>query len=79
MNIVFQNSNKYLNEICQLYIDDIKISKGIWYFHINDERDDQHIKNPQSNRIVPIHPVLIDLGILEYARSSKKCSCDTLL
>lgn len=60
-------SGMRLNEICQLYIDDIKISKGIWYFHINDERDDQHIKNPQSNRIVPIHPVLIDLGILEYA------------
>ena len=41
-------SGMRLNEICQLYLDDIKVSKGVWYFDISDERKDQHIKNSQS-------------------------------
>ena len=55
-----------LNEISQLYIEDVKLDKGVWYFYISDERKNQHIKNPQSQRVVPIHPKLIELGLLDY-------------
>ena len=64
-------SGMRLNEICQLYVDDIKIEKGVCYFYISDEREDQHLKNPQSHRFVPIHPKLLDLGILEYSNKVK--------
>ena len=69
-------SGMRLNEICQLYIDDIKVNKGVWYFDISDERKDQHIKNPQSKRIVPIHPKLLELGIIEYANKVKEIKVD---
>ena len=42
------------------------MDKGVWYFYISDERKNQHIKNPQSQRVVPIHPKLIELGLLDY-------------
>ena len=65
-------SGMRLNEICQLYLDDIKVSKGVWYFDISDERKDQHIKNSQSKRLVPIHSKLLELGIIEYANKVKE-------
>ncbi len=71
-------SGMRLNEICQLYVDDIKLSKGVWYFNIDDKRKDQHIKNPQSRRIVPIHPKLIDLGILDFANHVKSMGNERL-
>lgn len=39
-----------LNEICQLYIEDVRLDKGVWYLNLTDERKDQHLKNPQSRR-----------------------------
>ena len=65
-------SGMRLNEICQLYLDDIKVSKGVWYFDISDERKDQHIKNSQSKRLVPIHSKLLELGIIEYANKVRE-------
>ena len=69
-------SGMRLNEICQLYLDDIKVSKGVWYFDISDERKDQHIKNSQSKRLVPIHSKLLELGIIEYANKVKEIKVD---
>lgn len=65
-------SGMRLNEICQLYLDDIKVNKGVWYFDISDERKDQHIKNSQSKRLVPIHSKLLELGIIEYANKVRE-------
>ena len=71
ISLIALYSGMRLNEICQLYVDDIKIEKGVCYFYISDEREDQHLKNPQSHRFVPIHPKLLDLGILEYSNKVK--------
>ena len=65
-------SGMRLNEICQLYLDDIKVNKGVWHFDISDERKDQHIKNSQSKRLVPIHSKLLELGIIEYANKVRE-------
>lgn len=67
-----------LNECCQIYLDDIKLINRIWCFSITDERKDQHIKNPQSKRIIPIHPKLIELGILDYANKVRAMGYDRL-
>ena len=60
-----------LNELCQLYVDDIKKEGKIYYMIFTDERKDQHIKNKSSKRIVPIHPKLMEMGFEEYYLSVK--------
>jgi integrase len=58
-----------LNELAQLRIADIKQVDGIWIFDITDEGDDTSLKTKESKRRIPIHPQLIELGILEYRDS----------
>jgi integrase len=62
-----------LNELCQLYCQDIKEEDGIPYFHIRTEFDEEdkterRIKTQQSRRKVPIHSKLIRLGFLEFVK-----------
>lgn len=66
-----------LNEICQLYIEDVRLEKGIWYLNLTSERKDQHLKNPQSKRRIPIHPTIIELGFLEYINGIRETSYKT--
>ncbi len=60
-----------LNEICQLYVTDIKCKDGIYYFDINQNEDDKHLKKPYHAREVPIHKKLLDLKFIEYVHSVK--------
>lgn len=54
-----------LDEICQLYVEDVQMIDDVWCFNVNDEKD-KKLKNPASKRIVPIHPVLIKSGLIQY-------------
>jgi len=54
-----------LEEFAQLTRGDVRCEEGIWYFDINDEGQKQ-VKNEQSKRRVPIHPVIRQLGFLSY-------------
>ncbi len=47
-----------LNELCQLYKDDVVESDGIWCLNITDGRGDQHLKNLSSKRKIPLHPAI---------------------
>ncbi|MAF74852.1 MAG: hypothetical protein CMF17_03160 [Idiomarinaceae bacterium] len=60
-----------MNEICQLYVDDIVDDNGVMLFKFTDERPDQRLKNKNSRRVVPIHSELIRLGFLDYVKSVK--------
>jgi integrase len=60
-----------LNEICQLYVDDVVEVDSIWCFDVNGDKD-KRIKNLASRRIVPVHPKLIDSGLLDYIEGMKK-------
>jgi integrase len=59
-----------LDEACQLYTDDVKDIGGVWCFDINEEGD-KKLKNVSSARIVPVHPTLICLGLLEYVEKGR--------
>ncbi|UCE53471.1 MAG: site-specific integrase [Desulfobacterales bacterium] len=48
-----------IEELCQLHVDDLKQEEGIWYFDINDDGE-KKLKNKASNRVVPLHPVLVE-------------------
>lgn len=60
------------NEIAQLYLDDIVNDDPVhpenWRFmiRIGRGRTDQRLKNKFSNRSIPMHPRLIEMGFLHY-------------
>ncbi|WP_083936147.1 site-specific integrase [Methylobacterium sp. B1] len=58
-------SGARLNEIAQIHIADIKQEGDLWYFDLNDD-DGKRLKTEASKRIVPMHPKLIELGLLQY-------------
>ena len=59
------------NEICQLTNDDIDVVDGINVIKIRKD-EKKSVKNPSSERIIPIHQKLIDLGFLDYVESRRK-------
>ena len=67
------------NEICSLYLDNVKEIRGNhrekrWCFDIVQEEDrpDKRLKNLSSRRIVPIHQTLLDLGFIDFLNLLKK-------
>lgn len=61
-----------LNEICQLDLADIVNNKGIPCISINNRGEDKSVKNFTSERIIPIHPALLELGFLRYVEFQRK-------
>ncbi len=55
-----------VNEICQLQLADFLDRDSQPSIQITDTGLDQSLKNVASKRIVPLHPILIDLGLLDY-------------
>lgn len=68
-----------LNEVAQLTVDDIKEIDGILCFDINDNGDRKQLKNAASERIVPIHSKLLELGLLDYVKAVKNIGRERLL
>jgi len=62
-------SGARLNEICQMHTADLHQVDGIWCFDFQaDPADGKNLKTAGSQRLVPIHPTLMDIGLLAYAR-----------
>ena len=59
-------SGSRLNEICQMNLSDIEDQDGIWVMKITNDSEDKSVKTQSGNRVVPLHPQLIDLGLLDY-------------
>ncbi len=60
-----------MQEILQLYLEDIYEKEGIWAFDLNENHSDKKLKTPQSRRLVPLHNKLIELGLLELWQTRK--------
>lgn len=61
------------NEIAQLHVDDVDQENGIWFFNIkSDAEKGQRIKADTSDRALPIHSTLIELGILDQWKAMKE-------
>ena len=67
------------NEICSLYLDNVKELRGNlrdkrWCFDIIQEEDrpDKRLKNLSLRRIVPIHQTLLELGFVDFLNLIKK-------
>lgn len=61
-----------LNEIAQLNVSEIQELDGLWCVCFTDEAEQQRLKNEASKRIIPLHPVLLELGFLKYVQSLRK-------
>lgn len=57
-----------LNEVAQLHLADIGPVDGVPSFNINADGPVKKLKNKWSKRIVPIHPKLVEYGLLDYIR-----------
>ncbi len=60
-----------INELCQLYVEDIVVIDGICCISINKNTPDKRLKTPNSERIIPLHSKLITLGFLNYIETLK--------
>ncbi|WP_462402130.1 site-specific integrase [Pseudomonas sp. Marseille-QA0332] len=65
-----------LEELCQLRVDDFIEQQGIPCIRIDDSGKGQNLKNVSSRRILPIHPALLDLGLLQHVESVKVSGTD---
>lgn len=65
-------SGMRMGEIVQLLASDLKQQDGIWYFDVTKtEGDGKKIKTESSIRRVPVHHVLIEVGLLDAKAKAK--------
>lgn len=55
-----------LGEAMQLTKADFKQVQGVWVVDINDDTAAKRLKTPSSRRLVPVHPRLVELGLLDH-------------
>ncbi|WP_328805822.1 site-specific integrase [Sphingobium yanoikuyae] len=69
-------SGARLNEICQLDVADIRLIEGVACLVISEESvtggRDKSLKNKASARIVPLHPILLQLGFMDFVDRKRR-------
>lgn len=58
-------------EIIQLDVDDLVEERGILHFNITARRKGKKLKSRNATRKIPVHPMLIRLGIRDFATAQK--------
>ena len=58
-----------VEELAQLYVEDVRLTDGIYHLSIEANDTDKSVKNAGSNRQVPLHDDLITLGFIDYVNS----------
>lgn len=64
-------SGARLEEICQLHAADIREFDGVWCMVV-EPGDGKRLKNANSQRAIPLHPVLLNSGLLQHAEAMRK-------
>jgi integrase len=67
-----------LEELGQLKTADVRDRDGIWFLTIDPIEDEGSLKTEASRRIVPVHPVLVRLGFVDYVKTRRKAGADQL-
>lgn len=60
-----------VSEMAQLDVSDIIKKDGIWCIDINERAPDKSLKNEPSERVIPVHQDLIDIGFIRYVETVK--------
>ena len=65
-----------IEEICMMRPKDVLKVKDVWVYRIREEgeytEEVTKVKSPYSERDIPLHPILIDLGFVRYVQKMKK-------
>lgn len=69
--LIALHGGQRMNEISQLYVNDIVKEEGVWCFKHTEKREDQRLKTVYSERHIPIHSKLIELGFLKFIQHLK--------
>lgn len=80
-----------INELSQLYLADIRqTGAGVWYLDFNldgadklptdddEAASDKSLKTVNSQRSVPLHSTVLNLGFVEYCRALRAAGCKRL-
>ena len=59
------------NEMCQLRLSDLKKVDKIWFMFVEDSENTK-VKTESSIRKIPLHPQLIELGVIYYVGKLRK-------
>jgi len=82
--IIMLYTGARVEEICQLYLDDIHEVTGVMCFDLRIKIDavtrekSTSLKNNQSERFIPIHPKLKKIGLMKYIQWLKDTGEDRL-
>ncbi|MHC2001778.1 DUF6538 domain-containing protein [Methylobacterium sp. CM6241] len=63
-----------LNECCQLAPDDIAERDGVAVILVRAAEASQRVKSKTGTRIVPLHPEILAMGILDFVADARKAS-----
>ena len=66
-----------LEEVAQLRCRDIKQVNGVWVIDVNMS-DGNRLKNQNSQRLIPIHSALLEIGLLDDANKTMASGCERL-
>ncbi len=66
------------NEMTQLRLEDFQQIDGVWMMQVQ-ETEETRVKTRNSIRKVPVHPKLIELGILDYIQKVEKAEAGSIL
>lgn len=67
-------SGMRLNEICQMDAEDVVLKDGITCFSVTAQSgaSDKRVKTASSERVVPVHGALIEIGFLDYVVAAQR-------
>lgn len=68
-----------LGELCQLRVRDVRRESDVWFLDVNDEGEGRSVKTRSSVRRVPVHPRLVELGLLRYVEGRRRMGPDATL
>ncbi len=73
VNLLALYQGMRLNEICQLYLDDIVMEEGLPCIRIRPDKErKQKVKNKSSIRTIPIHSTILRLGFIGYCQKIRE-------
>jgi integrase len=80
--LIALHSGMRLNEICQLDTTDVRVVDGVDCFFVSNRSttgaEDKRVKTANSERFVPIHPALTDLGLLDFVSDRRRAGSSKL-
>jgi len=71
-------SGARLEELAQLRVEDVLIIDGVWCMRFDELGTGQRLKNQGSRRTIPVHPLLIEYGLLEHREKSRETDAPRL-